>query len=36
MESNLLLENYLKRLRLPMIARSYVQVAQEAASANLP
>jgi DNA replication protein DnaC len=35
MESNLLLENYLKRLRLPTIARSYAKVAAEAASANL-
>jgi DNA replication protein DnaC len=36
MESNLLLQTYLKRLRLPTIARSYGQVAQEAARANLP
>jgi DNA replication protein DnaC len=36
METNLLLETYLKRLRLPMIARSYAKVAQEAAGANLP
>jgi DNA replication protein DnaC len=36
MESNLLLESYLKRLRLPTIARSYGKVAEEAAGANLP
>jgi DNA replication protein DnaC len=36
MEANLLLETYLKRLRLPTIARSYVKVAQEAAAGNLP
>lgn len=36
MESNLLLENCLKRLRLPTIARSYAKMAQEAAAANLP
>jgi DNA replication protein DnaC len=36
MESNLLLENYLKRLRLPSIARNYVKTAQEASVANLP
>jgi len=36
METNLLLETYLKRLRLPTIARSYAKVAQEAASNNLP
>lgn len=36
MESNLLLENYLKRLRLPTIAKSYAKMAQEAAGANLP
>lgn len=36
MESNLLLENYLKRLRLPMIARSYAKVAEDAGAANLP
>jgi DNA replication protein DnaC len=36
MESNLLLENYLKRLRLPTIARNYAKLAQEAGDANLP
>jgi DNA replication protein DnaC len=36
MESNLLLETYLKRLRLPTIARNYAKVAQEAAGGNLP
>jgi DNA replication protein DnaC len=36
MEPNLLLETYLKRLRLPTIARSYAKVAQEAAAGNLP
>lgn len=36
MESNLLLENYLKRLRLPTIARGYAKMAQEAANNNLP
>ena len=36
METNLLLETYLKRLRLPTIARSYAKVAQEAAGNNLP
>jgi DNA replication protein DnaC len=36
MEPNLLLENYLRRLRLPTIARSYTKVAQEAAAGNLP
>ena len=36
MESNLLLENYLKRLRLPTIARTYAKVAEEAAGKNLP
>jgi DNA replication protein DnaC len=36
MESNLLLENYLKRLRLPTIARTYAKVAEEAGAANLP
>ena len=36
MESTLLLENYLKRLRLPTIARSHTKVAEEAAAANLP
>ena len=36
MESNLLLENYLKRLRLPTIARNYAKVSQEAASGNMP
>lgn len=35
MEHNLLLENYLKRLRLPTIARSYLKLAQDAATANL-
>jgi DNA replication protein DnaC len=35
MESNLLLENYLKRLRLPMIARTFAKVADEASVANL-
>ena len=35
METNLLLENYLKRLRLPVIGRSYAKVAQEAANGNL-
>lgn len=36
MKSNLLLENYLKRLRLPTIAKIYAKVAQEAGGANLP
>ncbi|MEA3420626.1 MAG: IS21-like element helper ATPase IstB [Acidobacteriota bacterium] len=36
MKSNLLLENYLKRLRLPTIAKSYAKVAQEAGGANMP
>jgi DNA replication protein DnaC len=36
MESKLLIETYLKRLRLPTIARSYAKVAEEAATANLP
>ena len=36
METNLLLENYLKRLRLPTIARNYLKVAQEAATGDLP
>jgi DNA replication protein DnaC len=36
MESNLLLETYLKRLRLPTISRSYAKVAEEAAAGNLP
>jgi len=36
MESTLLLENYLKRLRLPRIAGSYAKVAEEAARSNLP
>lgn len=36
MESRLLIESYLKRLRLPTIARSYAKVAAEAAAANLP
>lgn len=36
MESNLLLENYLKRLRLPVIAGNYAKLAQEAGGANLP
>ena len=36
MDSHLLLENYLKRLRLPTIARNYAKVAQEAADANMP
>ena len=36
MESHLLLEEYLKRLRLPTIARNYARVAQEAADANMP
>jgi len=35
MESNLLLQTYLKRLRLPTIARSYTKVGQEAAAGNL-
>lgn len=35
MESHLLLENYLRRLRLPTIARNYAKVAQEAAKANM-
>lgn len=35
METNLLLASYLKRLRLPTIARSYLRIAQEAARANL-
>jgi DNA replication protein DnaC len=35
METNLLLENYLKRLRLPTIARTHAKVAEEAATANL-
>jgi DNA replication protein DnaC len=35
MESNLLLQTYLKRLRLPTIARSYAKVGQEAAAGNL-
>ena len=35
METNLLLENYLKRLRLPTIARTHAKVAEEAAAANL-
>jgi DNA replication protein DnaC len=35
MESHLLLENYLKRLRLPTIARSYAKMADDAAKANL-
>lgn len=35
MESNLLLENYLKRLRLPTIARSYLKMAQEAGNGNM-
>ena len=36
MESTLLLENYLKRLRLPTIARIYGKLGGEAARANLP
>jgi DNA replication protein DnaC len=36
MESTLLLETYLKRLRLPMIARSYGKIGEEAARASLP
>lgn len=35
MESKLLLESYLKRLRLPTIVRNYARVAQEAADANM-
>jgi DNA replication protein DnaC len=35
MGQNQLLESYLKRLRLPTIARSYLKMAQEAATANL-
>jgi DNA replication protein DnaC len=35
METNLLLASYLKRLRLPTIARSYLKIAQESARANL-
>jgi len=36
MEGNLLLANYLKRLRLPTIARTYAKMAEEAGAANLP
>jgi DNA replication protein DnaC len=36
MESTMLLESYLKRLRLPTIARTYDKVGDEAARANLP
>ena len=36
MDSHLLLETYLKRLRLPTIARNYAKVAKEAADANMP
>ena len=36
MESNLLLEDYLKRLRLPTIAKNYEKLAQDAGGANLP
>lgn len=36
MESILLLETYLKRLRLPSIARSYGKLAEDAGRANLP
>lgn len=36
MESTLLIETYLKRLRLPTIARTYGKVGEEAARANLP
>ena len=36
MESTLLLETYLKRLRLPTIARTYGKVGEEAARAGLP
>ena len=36
MESTLLLENYLKRLRLPTIARTYRKTGEEAARTNLP
>jgi len=35
MESHLLLETYLKRLRLPTIARNYAKVAHEAADVNM-
>ncbi|OIQ09053.1 hypothetical protein MOOR_14500 [Moorella thermoacetica] len=34
MTNNLLLESYLKKLRLPAILRSYQQVAREAADRN--
>jgi DNA replication protein DnaC len=36
MESTLLLESYLKRLRLPTIARGYGKIGEEAARASLP
>jgi len=36
MESNLLLESYLKRLRLPTMAKNYLKLAQDAGKANLP
>ena len=34
MESNLLLESYLKRLKLPAIARSYMEIARDASERN--
>ncbi len=36
MESTLLLETYLKRLRLPTIARTYRKIGEEAAQSSLP
>ncbi len=36
MESTLLLETYLKRLRLPVVARMYGKLGEEAGRANLP
>ena len=36
MEPNLLTENYLKRLRLPTMAKNYLTLAQDAGKANLP
>jgi DNA replication protein DnaC len=36
MESTLLLETYLKRLRLPTVARAYSRIGEDAARASLP